>query len=97
MICAKKRFCAIVFGVESERQQIEELKQLVRRNIEVSTETSKLVHSMQRQARWSSIFRIIRIVVLIALAGGVYLYLQPYVEQIRDAYDQVRGFIPGGN
>ncbi len=92
--------CALLcysFAVESEHQQIEELKQLVRRNIELSTETNKLLHSMHRSQRWASIFRVVRILILIALAGGVYVFLSPYVEQVRDAYERARSFLPGGN
>ena len=83
------------FAVESEHQQIEELKQLVRRNIELSQETHKVVESMHRHNRWATIFHVLRIVVLVVIAGGIYYFLQPYVDQVRNAYEQVRGYFPG--
>jgi len=95
-MCGRPFLC-YSFAVESEHQQIEELKQLVRRNIELSQDIAKTVHSMYRTQRWSSVFRVVRILVLIVVAGGLYLYLQPYADQIRAAYEQIKNFVPGGN
>ena len=94
MVC-QTTFLCYSFAVEDQHQQIEELKQLVRRNIELSTETSKMVHKLHTQARWGAIFRVLRIAVLVALAGGLYIYLSPYVASIRAAYEQIKGFVPG--
>jgi len=89
------RSCGILLCVSDGNQQIEELKQLVRRNIDLSTETNKMVHSMHRSQRWGTIYRVIKIGVLIIIAASLYMYLSPFVEQIRDIYAKIAEFVPG--
>ena len=68
-------------------QQIEELKELVRRNISVAEDTNKLVHSMRRSARMGSILRWGWWIFLFAVSGFTYYYyVQPYVEQLQHLY-----------
>ena len=68
-------------------QQIEELKELVRRNIALSEETNKLVHSMRRSERLAQIFRILWWVVLFGgSAVAYYYYVQPYIDQLQHLY-----------
>ncbi len=68
-------------------QQIEELKELLRRNIALSEETNKAVHSMRNSARLSQVFRVLWWVVVF---GGstiaYYYYVQPYVDQLQHLY-----------
>ncbi len=80
--------------------EIEELKELVRRNTLLAQDTNKLVHSMRRNQRWHTIFTIVWWLTVVGVSGALYYYyLQPYVEQILGLYNstqnlghQVTGF-----
>ncbi len=67
-------------------REVEELKQLVRRNIELTKETRDMVDRMHRSSRRGTV---LRWVWRIALFGGVaYVYYQfvwPYVERVQNA------------
>ena len=76
--------------MESDPQQIEELKQLVRQSIALSEENNKLLHGMRRSAWVSRGFRILWIVAIIAVSFYSYLYIQPYLNQILDFYGNLQ-------
>jgi hypothetical protein len=70
-------------------QEIGELKELVRRNIALSEETNRMVHSMHRSSMWSMVFRVIWWLVILGASAAVYAYLAPYLEQIWKLYDSI--------
>lgn len=68
-------------------QEIEELKELVRHNTKITEETNKMLHKMQRQARWSMVLRTVWWLTILGVTGAVYYYLLwPYIEQIQEMY-----------
>ena len=73
-------------------REIEELKELVRRNIEISKETRDQVMQMHRANRRSTILRWTwRLLIIGAFAFGYYVYVLPYLTQILAMYESVRG------
>jgi type II secretory pathway component PulM len=70
--------------------EIEELKELVRRNIKVTEDTNRVVHGMRRAAWWATILRWAWWLIIFGVSGvAYYLYVQPYVERVQQAYTQV--------
>lgn len=76
--------------METEPQHIDELKQLVRQNIALAQETNHTLRGMRRSARFSSIFRIAWISVLVGFSIWGYLYTRPYIARIEAAYAQTQ-------
>ncbi len=84
--CAPRVFFAIVFGVDVE-DEIEELRELVEKNIEVTQDTNRVVRKMQRSATWGWILRIVWWLVVAGVTGAAYYYyVQPYVVKIEQLY-----------
>lgn len=72
-------------------QEVEELKELVRRNIEISKETRDEVVKIHRASRRSTMLRWAwRLFVLAAFALGYYYFIWPYVAQVMVMYESVR-------
>jgi hypothetical protein len=70
---------------------IEELKELVKRNTAILEDTNRTVHKMRRSALWGRFFQLAWWFAIIAVSGATYyLYLQPYVGQIAELYGQLR-------
>lgn len=68
-------------------QEIEELKELVRHNIKLTEETSKVVYSMRRSMRFTRLLRLLWWALLIGISSAAYLiYFQPYVTQLMQSY-----------
>lgn len=71
--------------------EIEELKELVKRNTAILEDTNRTVHKMRRSALWGRFFQLAWWFAIIAVSGATYyLYLQPYVGQLTDLYVQLR-------
>ncbi|MBP9710829.1 MAG: hypothetical protein KBD50_00995 [Candidatus Pacebacteria bacterium] len=71
--------------------EIEELKQLVRRNIELTKETRDIVDKMHRSNRRSTILRWgWRIAVFTGAAYAYYQFVWPYVQRVQDAASSIQ-------
>ena len=70
--------------------QIDELKELVRRNIELSTETNKIVHGIRNSARWASVARFLWWGLIVAASVASYVYFQPYIQKMEQIYNSVQ-------
>jgi len=79
---------------------MQELKELVKRQAQLNADTNKVVHSMRRSQRVHSFFTILWWLLVIGVSMYTYFnYVQPYVDQIVSAYgtaqnlqQQVTGF-----
>ena len=79
---------------------MQELKELVRRQAQLNADTNKMVRSMRRSQRVHSFVSVLWwLIVLGVSAYSYYTYVQPYVTQITQAYgsaqnlqQQVSGF-----
>jgi len=69
----------------------DEIKQLLKENIETSKESLKILKGIRRSNRISAFFRIIYWLIIIGAAFGAYYFLQPYLNQLLDLIKQVQG------
>lgn len=67
-----------------------EIKELLRRNIKISEENNLLLRKMHRSAVWSSFFRVIYWVIIIASGVVSYYYAQPYIDKAIILYNDVQ-------
>ncbi len=70
--------------------QIDELKELVRRNIALSEDTNRMVHKVRRGAAWGRFFMVLWWLLIIAASGVAYYYYQPYLLKIEQAYSNLQ-------
>lgn len=68
----------------------EEIKSLLRKNIELSEENNKMLRSIKRMTFWGGVMKYLWwILILFVLPALVYyLYLAPYIEQAAETYAQ---------
>ncbi len=69
-------------------KEIEELKELVLKNIEVTQETNRIVRKMRRGAIWSTFLRLVWWLVIVGATSASYYYIvQPQVDKIAKIYN----------
>ena len=59
-------------------------KELLRRNLEVSQASLKILKKMHRARIWGTLFKIIKFIVIVALSYGAYYYIEPYLRGVMD-------------
>lgn len=69
----------------------DEIKKLLKENVETSKESLKILKGIRRNSRISAFFKIIYWLIIIGAAFGAYYYLQPYMNQALDLVKQVQG------
>ncbi len=71
--------------------EIQELKTLVQKNLEVSADTNRAVRGMRRNARIAGFFRIVYWLVIIGVLGAsYYFYVAPYVSKLEGVFQQTQ-------
>lgn len=68
-----------------------EERKLLEKTLQLTVENNLILHKQQRAARWGTAFRIIYWVFIIGASLGAYILIQPYVDQIKGLYSEVRG------
>ena len=68
---------------------IEEIKNLVKENIELSEETLRLVKKMRRAHLIGRAFKILYWIVILAVMFGAYYYFQPLIGDFINAYQDI--------
>jgi hypothetical protein len=72
---------------------IDELRSLVKKNLELTQETHRIVRGMRSAARWGRFFSVVWWLIIIGLSAASYYYfVQPYVQQVQTAYDSGKNF-----
>ncbi|HEV7449113.1 MAG TPA: hypothetical protein VGP13_01075, partial [Candidatus Paceibacterota bacterium] len=72
---------------------MEELKELVKRQAQLNADTNKVVHSMRRSQRLRSVWSVVWWLLILGVsAWSYYTYVQPYVTQIMGAYGKTQNF-----
>jgi len=64
-----------------------EERALLEKSIRLGEDNNKILRSMKRSQRWSSIFRAIYWILIIGSAFGAYYFIQPYFDQVVDMYN----------
>ncbi len=73
-----------------------ELKTLLRKNIKIEEENAQMLRYLYRSARWSTVFSIIRWVVIIGVAIGGFYYFKPIFDSLATSYQYITGHqMPG--
>ncbi len=57
---------------------------------EIVLENNKILHGMRRMNRLSTVWHAIYWVVIIGIGFGSFLYLQPYIEKLTNAYNELQ-------
>lgn len=66
-------------------EKLDKLTELVEKDHE-------LIRGMYTRARWASFFRIVYWAVIVLAAFGAYVWLQPYVDNLKGAIDSFNQF-----
>jgi len=66
-----------------------ELKELLKKNIEISGESLKILRKMHRSAIIGRFFWILKWLVIIGLSAGIYYYIEPYLRTIIDNFNAI--------
>jgi hypothetical protein len=67
----------------------ESTKKLLAESYAIVRENNTLLKKIDRRQRWSSYWRIFMMLLAVASALGVYYYLQPYLDQAINFYNEV--------
>ena len=70
-----------------------EEKEMLRKNLELSQENNKMLHSIRRNMLWGRITKTIYWLIIFGTAIGVYYYIEPYLNSAIGAYGSVKGDI----
>lgn len=70
----------------------EELKVLLRENIEVSKESLKILRKINRGRIFGSIFSALKWMLIIGISFGTYYYIEPFISKYLDL---MKGFSSG--
>lgn len=66
--------------------ELAEIKELLRQDIEINKDTNRVVRSMHSAQGWARFFKLLWVVAILVASWYGYLYLQPYIEQIKSLY-----------
>ncbi len=69
---------------------IEELKNIVKRQGQVIEDTNRMLHGMRRGQRLRTLWSVLWWLAIIGLSAGAYYYAQPYVSSIVTAYQSAQ-------
>ncbi|WKZ26137.1 MAG: hypothetical protein QY304_01860 [Candidatus Paceibacterota bacterium] len=64
-------------------------KELLEKTLEYTRENNKMLRAMRRSIRFSSFLRVAYWLIIIGLGIGLYKYLQPFLEEFKDIFNQV--------
>lgn len=72
---------------------MDELKELVKRQAALNADTNRVVHSLRRGQRIHTLMSFVWWALVIGVSAYSYMtYVQPYVSQIIAGYDSIQGF-----
>ncbi len=64
-------------------------KELLRKNLEVSQESLKILKKMHRARIWGTLFKVVKFIVIVALSYGAYYYIEPYLRGVVDMLSNI--------
>jgi hypothetical protein len=63
--------------------------------ISLAEDNNRMIKKLYRALRWSRVFRVIYLVIIIGASLGSYYYIQPYLESLGDTYGGIKDAISG--
>jgi hypothetical protein len=73
----------------------EELKELLRENLETSQESLKILKKINRGRVFGNILWALKWIIIIGLSFGLYLYIEPYIKGLIDTINNLTGGVGG--
>jgi len=67
----------------------EELKQLLKKNLEVSEESLRILKKMNRVRIFGNIYTFLKWVIIVGVSVGLYYYLDPYIKKLTDDFKKL--------
>jgi cellulose synthase/poly-beta-1,6-N-acetylglucosamine synthase-like glycosyltransferase len=67
-----------------------EIKRLLKKNLEVSEESFKILRKMHRAQTMGRFFKVLKWVAVIALTLGAYYYIQPMIDTLLETFAQIK-------
>lgn len=64
-------------------------KDMIRRTLELTEENHKILRGILSRNRWSNFFRILYWVLIVCVAIGAYIKVQPFIGVIFNAYTSI--------
>lgn len=68
-----------------------ESKELLQNTLEITEENNKILHKIRGVQKRESIWRVVKIIVIISIAFGSFYFIQPYLNKVMDLYNSVTG------
>ena len=69
----------------------EEERELLKRSVDLAEENNEILRAMRRSMRMGRIIKIVYWTLLIGTAIGAFYFLQPYIDQLGQAYGEAKG------
>lgn len=73
----------------------EEIKKLLKKNLEISEESFKILKKMRRSQAIGRAFQVFKWLLIIAFATGFYYFAQPYIINFWDTYREITESLSG--
>jgi hypothetical protein len=67
----------------------EEIKNLLRKNLETSEKSLAILKRLHRAQKTSRFFKILKWLIILALTFGLYYYLEPYLRGLINTYQNL--------
>lgn len=67
----------------------EELKRLLRENLEISRENFKILKKMNRARVFGNVFWVVKWVLIIGFSYGAYVYIEPYFKNLLGTFSNL--------
>ena len=69
----------------------DEVKQLLEENLAIGKDNRRMLKKLLSYRRWEAIYSFVKWVIVLGFGLWTYYYLQPYLEQVLAAYNQLNG------
>ncbi len=69
---------------------MEQIEELLKKNLELAEQNNEILRGMQSHQRAGKTWRFLKFGIGVALLIAGYIYLQPYLKTLGEAYEQAR-------
>ncbi len=68
-----------------------ESKQMLQNTLALAEENNKLLHKIRGVQKRETLWQVLKLLVIIAIAFGSFYYLEPYLDKVMGLYNSVTG------
>lgn len=69
----------------------QEEKEILRETFELTKENNKMLRKVRRVQKFQAFWNVLKILVIIGIAFGIFIYLEPYMEKAMNVFNQISG------